>query len=179
MHSLLHGRLCRSQTFLLRRQGVSRTLCNLTLSLPARQCRTGVPAMEAMPLLFLLLNLLIFLPLQLYGLIRGINVQRYNLGIAKGRRYTQGFWWRQASALARSRASCGVNFVITTVLAALGVIISLMAGAWLDGAICSYVLINGLVAANFFATQLPIIDAEQAERPSGISNSAAPGDSAL
>ncbi len=38
MHSLLHGRLSRSQKFLLRRQGVSRTPCNLTLSLPTRQC---------------------------------------------------------------------------------------------------------------------------------------------
>lgn len=118
--------------------------------------------MDMLSLLFLTFSLLIILPLELYGLIRGINVQRYNLGIAKGRRYKPGFWWRQASALARSRAGNGANFIITCVLAIFGLIISLLSGSWLDTALCSYVLINALVAANFLATQLPAIDAEYA-----------------
>jgi len=117
---------------------------------------------ELSPLL-IAFNLLILLPLEVYALIRGINVQRYNLGIAKGRRYADGFWWRQATALARSRAARGGNFLATVILASMGLAISLFSGAWLDTAICSYVLINALVAANFFAAQLPIIEAERGE----------------
>jgi len=118
---------------------------------------------EELSPLFIAFNLLVLLPLEVYALIRGINVQRYNLGIAKGRRYATGFWWRQASALARSRAAKGSNFIATVVLASLGLVFSLLSGGWLDTAICSYVLINALVAANFFAVQLPIIEAERVE----------------
>lgn len=117
--------------------------------------------MEAVMILVGLFYLVVVLPLEIYALIRGINVQRYNLGIAKGRRYKQGVWWRQASGLARSRANKGANFIITTVLAALGVLLAIISGSFFDGAICGYVLVNALVAANFFAAQLPIIDAEQ------------------
>lgn len=118
--------------------------------------------MELLTILAVLFNLLILLPFEIYGLIRGINLQRYNLGIAKGRRYRQGFWWRQAVGLARSRASKGVNFIVTSVLAALGVVFALLNGSWIDSALCGYILVNALVAANFFAAQLPVIDAEQA-----------------
>lgn len=122
--------------------------------------------MDALTILMVLFNLLILLPLEIYALIRGINVQRYNLGIAKGRRYTQGFWWRQAAALAKSRQARGANFITTTALAALGVVLAIITRSPLDVAICSYVLVNALVATNFFATQLPIIKAETPGGPS-------------
>ena len=118
--------------------------------------------MEVVSFLFFLFNLLVILPLQVYAFIRGINVQRYNLGIAKGRRYKQGFWWRQAVALARSRKAGGANFVVTAVLAAIGLVLAFSINAWLQVGLCSYILVNALVAANFFATQLPTIDTESA-----------------
>lgn len=118
--------------------------------------------MELLTILAVLFNLFILLPLEIYGLIRGINLQRYNFGIAKGRRYKQGFWWRQAVGLARSRARKGANFIVTSALAALGVLFALINGSWIDSALCSYILVNALVAANFFAAQLPIVEAEQA-----------------
>lgn len=118
--------------------------------------------MEVLAVLFFLFNLFVILPLQVYAFIRGINVQRYNLGIAKGRRYKQGFWWRQAVALARSRKAGGGNFVVTAVLAAIGLVLAFSINAWLQVGLCSYILVNALVAASFFATQLPTIDAESA-----------------
>jgi len=122
--------------------------------------------MEALAVLFFLFNLFVILPLQVYAFIRGINVQRYNLGIAKGRRYKQGFWWRQAVALARSRKAGGVNFVVTAVLAAIGLVLAFSINAWLQVGLCSYILVNALVASSFFATQLPILDAESVAAPS-------------
>lgn len=118
--------------------------------------------MEILAVLFFLFNLFVILPLQVYAFVRGINVQRYNLGIAKGRRYKQGFWWRQAVALARSRKAAGANFVVTAVLAAIGLVLAFSINAWLQVGLCSYILVNALVAASFFATQLPTIDAESA-----------------
>lgn len=119
--------------------------------------------MDAIAFLLVAFNLVVLLPLDVYALIRGINVQRYNLGIARGRRYATGFWWRQATALARSRACTGANFILTCVLSALGVVMSLVNGSWIDGAICSYVLVNALIASSFSATQLPVIGAKQAQ----------------
>lgn len=146
---------------------------NITPTLPFRQQSTrGVHALELLTILAVLFNLLILFPLQIYGLIRGINLQRYNLGIAKGRRYKQGFWWRQAVGLARSRARKGANFIVTSVLAALGVVFAFINGSWIDSALCSYILINALVAANFFATQLPLIEAEQGTTSTAQSTSA-------
>ncbi len=118
--------------------------------------------MEVFVVLFFAFNFLLVVPAQLYAVIRGINLQRYNLGIAKGRRYRQGFWWRQAASLARSRQAKGANFIVTVVLSALFLLISLFTNAWLSAAMCSYILINALVAASFLALQLPVIDAENA-----------------
>jgi len=106
-------------------------------------------------------NLLVVLPIELYALIRGINVQRYNLGIAKGRRYRQGFWWRQATALAKSRGNKGANFIVTVLLSGAWALLSLLAGSYLDVAITVYVFVNALIPAAFLATQLPVIEAEQ------------------
>lgn len=125
--------------------------------------------MEFSAVLLSLFNLLVAFPILLFGVIRGINVQRYNLGIAKGRRYTQGFWWRQAVALARSRKAGGANFVVTAVLASIGLVLAFSINAWLQVGLCSYILVNALVAANFFATQLPTIDAESAAASSDSS----------
>lgn len=128
--------------------------------------------MELLTILAVLFNLLILFPLQICGLIRGINLQHYNLCIAKRRRYKQGFWWRQAVGLARSRARKGANFIVTSMLAALGVVFAFINGSWIDSALCSYILINALVAANFFATQLPLIEAEQGTTSPAQSTSA-------
>ncbi len=118
--------------------------------------------MDALFVLLVAFNFLVVVPAQLYAFIRGINVQRYNLGIAKGRRYKHGFWWRQATALARSRQATGANFIITVVFSALALLSALFTNAWLSAAMCSYILVNALVATNFLALQLPVIDAEQA-----------------
>lgn len=110
---------------------------------------------------FFVFNLLVVLPVELYALIRGINVQRYNLGIAKGRRYKQGFWWRQATALAKSRQTGGINFVATVLLSGLCALVAFHMNAYIGLPVFVYIFINALIPAAFLAKQLPAIEAEQ------------------